>query len=171
MEIEESDPSINIESGGEGDVDLTQEDAEVDVEQAEGAEVDVDQPDAAVNVEEMDEAETEAMEAESQERLIMFADMTASDLEGQTVYGTDGDEVGEIENVVRASDGLAAVVGVGGFLGLGEHRVAIPMDRLTMTDGQLMLQNLTDDEIRDLPAYNDGDAEELEGNFVLTDEM
>ena len=101
----------------------------------------------------------------------MFADMTASDLEGQTVYGNDGDAVGDIQNIVRTSDGLAAVVGAGGFLGLGEQRVAIPMDRLTITDGELMLQNLTDDEIRDLPAFNDGDAEELDGEFVLTDEM
>lgn len=59
----------------------------------------------------------------------------ASDLIGTSVYGTAGEEVGEIDNVVltRNGEAVALVVGVGGFLGLGEKNVAIPIDAVEIS--------------------------------------
>lgn len=58
--------------------------------------------------------------------------MMASELRGTRVYGANDENVGEIDDLVLTTDGeiAAAVVGVGGFLGLGEKNVAIPFSEL-----------------------------------------
>jgi sporulation protein YlmC with PRC-barrel domain len=52
----------------------------------------------------------------------------ASKLIGLTVYNKDGEKVGGITELIVDKSGKvdAVVVGAGGFLGLGEHDVAIP---------------------------------------------
>jgi sporulation protein YlmC with PRC-barrel domain len=59
----------------------------------------------------------------------------ASKLIGSSVYGSDNKSIGEINDVIVAGDGniKAVVVGVGGFLGVGEKSVAIPFDSLNVT--------------------------------------
>jgi sporulation protein YlmC with PRC-barrel domain len=61
-------------------------------------------------------------------------DWRASKLIGTNVYGPDDKSIGEINDVILASDGSvkAAVVGVGGFLGVGEKNVAVPFDTLNV---------------------------------------
>ena len=53
----------------------------------------------------------------------------ASRVIGTTVYNTAGDSIGEIEDVIlekTANDIMFAVVGFGGFLGIGEKYHALP---------------------------------------------
>ena len=53
----------------------------------------------------------------------------ASRVIGTTVYNTAGDNIGEIEDVIlekTANDIMFAVVGFGGFLGIGEKFHAMP---------------------------------------------
>jgi hypothetical protein len=74
-------------------------------------------------------------------------DFQASDLIGSRVYATeasvdadqaidkagdDWDDIGEVNNLIVSRDGSvkAVVVGVGGFLGLGEKNVALKMGEL-----------------------------------------
>jgi putative membrane protein len=59
-------------------------------------------------------------------------DWTAEALIGRTVENTNGDNLGEINNVIINEKGnvVAAVIGVGGFLGIGEKNVAVPFDAL-----------------------------------------
>jgi sporulation protein YlmC with PRC-barrel domain len=56
----------------------------------------------------------------------------ASDLMGKDVYGANNEDIGEINDVIIGRDGqvMAVVVGVGGFLGIGEKDVAVPMQSL-----------------------------------------
>ena len=58
-----------------------------------------------------------------------------SKLIGTSVYGPDNKSIGKIDDVIVASDGQikAAVVGVGGFLGVGEKDVAVPFNSLNIT--------------------------------------
>ena len=62
------------------------------------------------------------------------ADWRASKLIGASVYGPDNASIGEINDLVLEGDGgvKAVVVGVGGFLGMGEKDVAIPFDALNV---------------------------------------
>ena len=63
------------------------------------------------------------------------SDWRASKVIGSTVYGPDNASIGEVSDVVIGSDGKirAAVIGVGGFLGVGEKSVAVPFEQLNIT--------------------------------------
>ncbi|WP_245198267.1 PRC-barrel domain-containing protein [Jiella mangrovi] len=62
----------------------------------------------------------------------------ASDLEGKDVYDTQGESIGEITDVLVSEDGklMAVLVGVGGFLGIGEKDVAVSMSALEFGPGK-----------------------------------
>jgi sporulation protein YlmC with PRC-barrel domain len=58
------------------------------------------------------------------------------DLIGQTVYAPDKTKIGSISDLILSKDGKTVegfVIGVGGFLGIGEKSVAMKIDRLKMT--------------------------------------
>jgi len=59
----------------------------------------------------------------------------ASDLRGKPVHMANEDNVGEISDVLLSRDGQVAalVIGVGGFLGIGEKNVAIPFHAIEIT--------------------------------------
>jgi sporulation protein YlmC with PRC-barrel domain len=56
----------------------------------------------------------------------------ASDLIGTSVVGNNNESIGEINDVIMDAKGQVAgvVIGVGGFLGIGEKDVAVPMNAL-----------------------------------------
>ncbi len=61
----------------------------------------------------------------------------ASKLVGVKVIGMDHVRVGEIEDVLLTEDGRvrAVVIGVGGFLGIGQKSVAVPFDTMAWNTG------------------------------------
>jgi hypothetical protein len=61
-----------------------------------------------------------------------------SKLVGASVYGPDNQSIGEISDLIADGSGKvkAAVVGVGGFLGVGQKDVAIPFEALKVTRRQ-----------------------------------
>jgi sporulation protein YlmC with PRC-barrel domain len=56
----------------------------------------------------------------------------ASDFIGARVYGANDENIGEINDVLMDAKGQVAgvIIGVGGFLGIGEKDVALPMSAL-----------------------------------------
>ena len=63
-------------------------------------------------------------------------EMLASKLTGTEVRNAAGENLGDINDLVMDKTGKAsvAIIGVGGFLGLGEKAVGVPFDTLTFTD-------------------------------------
>jgi sporulation protein YlmC with PRC-barrel domain len=59
-----------------------------------------------------------------------------SKLMGLDVYGTDNQKIGDIRDVLldRNGEAKAVVIGVGGFLGIGEKDVAVPFKTLQFSD-------------------------------------
>ena len=59
----------------------------------------------------------------------------ASRFIGSTVYSSTNENVGDINDVVFDNEGKinAAVLGVGGFLGMGEKDVAVPLEKITVS--------------------------------------
>lgn len=57
-----------------------------------------------------------------------------SKLVGSKVKNKAGDSIGDINEIILANDGsaAAAVIGVGGFLGMGEHQVAVQFKSLKL---------------------------------------
>jgi sporulation protein YlmC with PRC-barrel domain len=60
----------------------------------------------------------------------------ASKLMGLNVYNNDNEKIGDIYELLvdRAGKLEAVVIGAGGFLGIGEHDVAVPFDQITWSD-------------------------------------
>jgi sporulation protein YlmC with PRC-barrel domain len=56
----------------------------------------------------------------------------ASKLVGLSVYNDNNESIGAINDLLADKDGKvkAVVIGVGGFLGIGEHLVAIPFEKV-----------------------------------------
>ncbi len=54
---------------------------------------------------------------------------------GQSVYNAADESIGNITDLIFERDGgvVAAIVGVGGFLGIGEKDVAVPFEKITVT--------------------------------------
>ncbi|MFW8593790.1 PRC-barrel domain-containing protein [Cribrihabitans neustonicus] len=78
-----------------------------------------------------------------------LANMTAGELTGKKVLSADGNDVGEIDYVIKQGGKLAGVVGVGGFLGMGEHTVAIPLEDFKLIeDEQLQLSAQTEANLK-----------------------
>jgi hypothetical protein len=59
----------------------------------------------------------------------------ASKLIGTTVVGPNNESIGDVNDVLMERDGHAAavIVGVGGFLGIGEKDVAISFNQIELT--------------------------------------
>ncbi len=60
----------------------------------------------------------------------------ASDLINQSVYNRANERVGEVNELVLDQNGqvVAAIIGVGGFLGIGERNVAVNFSQLQMVN-------------------------------------
>jgi hypothetical protein len=84
----------------------------------------------------------------------------ARDLIGQTVNAPDNTKIGNISDLVMSKDGRTVegfVIGVGGFLGIGERSVALKMDQLKITPkaegGVSLVSDLKRDDLANAPAF------------------
>ncbi len=82
--------------------------------------------------------------------------ITAEELLDRSVVTANGEDVGEIQSVIVDSEGsvTSLVVGIGGFLGLGERDVALNWDQINMSaEGDVITLNMTKEELEGLPEY------------------
>ncbi|WP_428513711.1 hypothetical protein [Roseovarius sp.] len=102
-----------------------------------------------------------------------FSGMLVGDILGQNVTTQAGEDVGEIDYIVRQGESLAAVIGIGGFLGLGEYTVAIPLEEFSMApEGEgMMLSSWTEEELKAQPEFDETGVEGLEDDVPLDTAM
>lgn len=64
-------------------------------------------------------------------------DVAASKIIGTNVRNSAGEKIGDVNELILGTDGKvrAAIIGVGGFLGMGEHDVAVAFNSLKFTRG------------------------------------
>lgn len=77
-----------------------------------------------------------ATTAGSQEKMMLKANWRASKLMGLDVYNEGNEKLGDINELILDRNGKvnAVVIGVGGFLGMGEHDIAVSMDKLKFVE-------------------------------------
>ena len=95
--------------------------------------------------------------------------LAKQDLIGQTVYAPDKAKIGSISDLLLSKDGKNVegfVIGVGGFLGIGEKTVALKMDRLKMTAGangaMELAMDMTKDELKNTPTFKSKKEQDAE---------
>jgi sporulation protein YlmC with PRC-barrel domain len=74
---------------------------------------------------------------------------------GKPVYNDRDDKVGDVDDLIIAPDSSVsyAIIGVGGFLGLGERQVAIPVNRFKNSEGRIVLPGATKDALQAMPSF------------------
>ncbi|WP_194726906.1 PRC-barrel domain-containing protein [Noviherbaspirillum malthae] len=82
------------------------------------------------------------------------------DLLDKTVTNDQKDKIGKIEDLIvsRSADtklpvASFAIIGVGGFLGIGRNDVAIPMEQIRLEGKQLVLPGATKAALKALPPF------------------
>jgi sporulation protein YlmC with PRC-barrel domain len=166
--VQTPEPEVTVKTA-QPQVDVQQQgQPQVEIEQAGQADVTVRQPDQAAAQDQQSAggqsmAVADPAAAGVQDRL---ASMRVQELMDQTVYGANGEEVGDVENVLADRQGHASaiVVGVGGFLGIGERQVAIPLDRMSVGQDGRLTTELTRENIGSMQAYDAATYEEVPGN-------
>ena len=73
----------------------------------------------------------------------------------QPVYNEQNQKVGTIDDLIIAPDTSVSfvIVGAGGFVGVGKHDVAIPVNQLKQQDGKFVLSGATKEAIKALPKF------------------
>jgi sporulation protein YlmC with PRC-barrel domain len=74
-------------------------------------------------------------------------DWRASKIAGLSVYNEKNESVGSINDLLMDKSGniKAVVIGVGGFLGVGEHLVAVAFDKVKFTDEPIVYASAAND--------------------------
>jgi sporulation protein YlmC with PRC-barrel domain len=73
------------------------------------------------------------------------------------VYNLAGQNLGEVDQVITDQTGQRKylVLAHGGFIGLFEDEVALPIERVQYRGDRLIVSGLTDQEIEDMPNWQD----------------
>src|SRR5205823_3263167 len=76
----------------------------------------------------------------------------------QTVYDPGNNKIGDVEDVLLEKNGKAVLmIGVGGFLGVGEKTVAVPQDMIQVTtkdnDKHHLVMNSTKDSLKSASGF------------------
>jgi sporulation protein YlmC with PRC-barrel domain len=85
--------------------------------------------------------------------------ITGSDFTGKRIYSKAGDDIGEVNDVLLSADGKvsAVILGVGGFLGIGEKDVLVSMRSIDMQrDGETvkLVVDATKEILTGAPTYD-----------------
>jgi len=85
----------------------------------------------------------------------------ASKVHGSSVYNDQNEKVGSIDDLIidRNDHVVYAVLSVGGFLGMGNHLVAVPYDQLVINADakgkvdKVILRGATKDSLKAMPEF------------------
>ncbi len=85
-------------------------------------------------------------------------DWRASKVVGLSVYNDNNEKVGSINDLLMDKSGniKAVVLGVGGFLGMGEHLVAIPLDKIKFVTEPVAYTSTSNSQAPNRPATTTG---------------
>jgi ribosomal 30S subunit maturation factor RimM len=147
----------------EGDTEMAQDDAMASEGETEMAQ---DDATAAEGDTEMAQGDTGTASGGG---AATFSGMTVDEILGLQVVAADGADVGEIDYIFQDGGQYMAVIGIGGFLGLGEHTVALPLGDFSMneTGDGLMLQNRTEADLEAMQEIDESAISRLEGTHVI----
>lgn len=99
-----------------------------------------------------------------------FEGMTVAGILGMNVVGANGNDVGEIDYIIQTGGVYEAVIGIGGFLGLGEYTVALPLSAFSIAadnEAMLVLDGYTEEELEAMPEIDESTLQGLDSDHVI----
>ena len=75
---------------------------------------------------------------------------------GKTVYNEAGAKIGKVQDLIVDPERNVSfvIIGAGGFVGMGQHDVAVPIAEFRDGGGKILMQGGTKDALRALPPFN-----------------
>lgn len=133
-----------------------------DMEAPAAGTAETDMPDAAADTAATD-VQDPVIPAEEEGQL------RAENLMGMTVISGDGERIGEVQDLIfdQSETITGVVVGVGGFLGIGEKRVGLNWEQAEVqqnpdTNEEVILVNLTREELESAPEFQTSEEQAAE---------
>jgi len=74
---------------------------------------------------------------------------------GKPVYNDKNEKIGVVDDLIITPDRSVsyAIIGAGGFLGIGKHDVAIPVGQFQDDKGRIVLAGATKDVLKAMPKF------------------
>ena len=74
---------------------------------------------------------------------------------GKDVYNDKNEKIGTVDDLIITPDRSLsyAIIGAGGFLGIGKHDVAIPVGQFKEDKGKIVLAGATKDALKAMPKF------------------
>jgi hypothetical protein len=138
VQVQQAQPSVDVQQQGQPKVTVQEQ----------------GQANVTVQREAQDQGGAQRDQAQpglSSQAMQGIAALQRDQIVGKTLYDRNNKQVGKIDAIQDGAGGsiAAAQLDVGGFLGIGAKRVAIPADQLQLQDDRLVT-SMTEDQIRNL---------------------
>ena len=103
-----------------------------------------------------EDKDTNNLGATTAESGLVLYGWRASKLKGADVYNDANEKIGDIDDFIIAKDGTLtfAIVNVGGFLGYGDYKVAVLLQRFSKIVPTPVLPGATREKLRKLPRFD-----------------
>ena len=91
--------------------------------------------------------------------------LRADELIGRDIRNMENEDLGEVDDVVVATSDAGtsyAIVAYGGFLGIGEEQVAVPLSSLRLTESRdVLVLDISEDAFEAAPRFERDDMSSL----------
>jgi len=162
VQVQQAQPTVRYERTGE---------PQVIYKPAEGQpQVRVEQVDQNRQGQQANQQSRQAAQSTGSVGNVAAQPLTVSRIKSMKLYSTQNEDLGDVERVVQGADGKPyLIIGSGGFLGLGEKQVAIPAERVSARGDRLVVQGITNDQIKAMPTVdrNDRSYRDMDGNATV----
>ena len=103
-----------------------------------------------------EDKDTNNLGATTAESGLVLYGWRASKLRGADVYNDADEKIGDIDDFIIAKDGTLtfAIVNLGGFLGYGDYKVAVLVQRFSKIVPKPILPGTTKEKLRKLPRFD-----------------
>ena len=94
------------------------------------------------------------------------------DVVGMNVVNQSGTKIGKVSELVahRQNKSLHAVISVGGFLGIGDTEISMPLQQMAWSENQLVAPTTASkQQLKEMPDYNTTAYRKLESDQLIAD--
>ncbi len=176
----EGEPNVTVE-GGDPAVSYEKSEPKISVVMANQPTVDVQQggePNVVIETAQEREQRLSTQNQPATEQAAVQEDVqeqqnqnvvtaTVDELTNMDVLTSDGENLGQPSGIIERDGQTVLVLSSGGFLGLGAKEVPVPMDRVTVQDGALVVETMSEEEVEEASGFNFDDEQRLEGDRTI----
>lgn len=100
--------------------------------------------------------EADNLGASAEETELIAHGWRMSKLRNADVHNDAKEKIGTLDDFIVTKDGklVMAIVDLGGFLGYGDYKVAVPVHRFSQVVPQVILPGATKEKLRKLPRFD-----------------